>query len=65
MHKAPRGRTLSTPAHSSGTGLLCAQGIRAAFDHLSLVIDDSVGWVPDAPHLYLKQGQVERAEAAD
>src|SRR4029434_6675512 len=37
----------------SGSGPLGSCGIRAPFDHLPLVIDHPVGWVPDAPHLHL------------
>src|SRR2546427_10419940 len=42
-----------TSAPSSGTGLLRGGGIRAAFDHLSLVIDHPIGRMPDAPHPHL------------
>lgn len=53
VNKAPCGRTLRTPALSSGTGSLRGGGIRAAFDHLPLVMDHPVGRVPYAPHPHL------------
>src|SRR5712692_5199307 len=43
----------STPALSSGTGSLRGGCIRAAFDHLHLVVDHPIGRVPDAPHPHL------------
>src|SRR5713101_6872288 len=52
-HKAPCGRTLSTSALSSGASSLRGEGIRAAFDHLPLIVDHPIGRVPDAPHPHL------------
>src|SRR5713101_2619140 len=53
MHKTPCGRTLSTSTLSSGTSLLRGGGICATFDHLPLVVDHPISWVPDAPHPHL------------
>src|SRR5438477_9123752 len=53
LHKAPCGRTLRTSALSSGASSLHGGCIRAAFDYLPLVIDHSIGRVPDAPYLHL------------
>src|SRR5713101_10172452 len=53
MHIAPCGRTLGTSSLASVTGPWRALFVGAPFDHLPLVIDDSVGWVPDAPYPHL------------
>src|SRR4029434_7802062 len=53
MHITPCGRTLRTSNLASGTSSLPGGGIRAPFDHRPLVIDDPVGWMPDAPHPHL------------
>src|SRR5438093_13710953 len=46
-HSALRAHS-GTSAPSSGTGLLRGGGIRAAFDHLSPVIDHPIGLMLDA-----------------
>src|SRR5215813_12650121 len=53
LNKAPCGRTLRMSVLSSGASSLHGGCIRAAFDHLSLVIDHPIGLVPDAPHPHL------------
>src|SRR3989449_2896332 len=53
VHIAPCGRTLRTATLSSGAGSLRGWFIRAAFDHLHLVIDHPVDRMPDAPHPHL------------
>src|SRR5262249_20809933 len=47
------GRTLGTSTLVSGAGSLRGWGIRAAFDHLHLVVDHPVGRMPDAPQPHL------------
>jgi len=45
LHIAPCGRTFGTSVPSSGTGSLHGGGIRAAFDHLHLVVERPIGRV--------------------
>src|ERR1700739_681016 len=53
MDIAPCGRPLGTSTFASGAGSLGGFFICAAFDRLHLVVDHSIGRVPDAPHLHL------------
>src|SRR5712691_3007527 len=53
VNKTPCGRTLRTSTLSSGTSLLRGEGICAPFDHLPLVVDHPISWVPDAPYSHL------------
>src|SRR5205085_11578946 len=53
VHITPCGRTLGISTLASGAGPVGACGIRAPFNHLPLIMDHPIGWVPDTPDPHL------------